>query len=54
MILGEKLGRRKKRLGDLLIDAGVITSEQLSQALDKQKQTRQKLGATLMEMDFTT
>ncbi len=44
MILGEKLGRRKKRLGDLLIDAGVITSEQLSQ----------KLGATLMEMDFTT
>ncbi len=54
MILGEKLGRRKKRLGDLLIDAGVITSEQLSQALDKQKQTRQKLGATLMELDFTT
>ena len=54
MILGEKLGRRKKRRGDLLIDAGVITSEQLSQALDKQKQTRQKLGATLMEMDFTT
>ena len=54
MILGEKLGRRKKRLGDLLIDAGVITSEPLSQALDKQKQTRQKLGATLMEMDFTT
>ena len=54
MILGETLGRRKKRLGDLLIDAGVITSEQLSQALDKQKQTRQKLGATLMEMDFTT
>lgn len=54
MILGEKLGRRKKRLGDLLIDAGVITSDQLSQALDKQKQTRQKLGATLMEMDFTT
>ncbi len=54
MILGEKLGKRKKRLGDLLIDAGVITSEQLSQALDKQKQTRQKLGATLMEMDFTT
>ena len=54
MILGEKLGRRKKRLGDLLIDAGVITSEQLSKALDKQKQTRQKLGATLMEMDFTT
>ena len=54
MILGEKLGRRKKRHGDLLIDAGVITSEQLSQALDKQKQTRQKLGATLMEMDFTT
>lgn len=54
MILGEKLGRRKKRLGDLLIDAGVITQDQLMQALDKQKQTRQKLGATLMELNFTT
>ncbi|MDE7212819.1 MAG: Flp pilus assembly complex ATPase component TadA, partial [Lachnospiraceae bacterium] len=54
MILGEKIGRRKKRLGDLLIDAGVITQDQLMKALDKQKQTRQKLGATLMEMNFTT
>ncbi|MDE6875334.1 MAG: Flp pilus assembly complex ATPase component TadA [Lachnospiraceae bacterium] len=54
MILGEKIGKRKKRLGDLLIDAGVITQDQLAQALDKQKQTRQKLGATLMEMNFTT
>lgn len=54
MILGDKLGRRKKRLGDLLIDAGVITQEQLAQALEKQKQTHQKLGATLMEMNFTT
>lgn len=54
MILGEKIGKRKKRLGDLLIDAGVITQDQLMQALDKQKQTRQKLGATLMEMNFTT
>lgn len=50
----EKTGRKKKRLGDLLLDAGAITTEQLSAALNKQKQTRQKLGAVLMELGFIT
>ena len=26
------IGRKRKRLGDLLVDAGVVTSEQLGEA----------------------
>lgn len=50
MIAGERAGRKKKRLGDLLLGAGAITQEQLQAALEKQKQSRQKLGTVLMEM----
>jgi type IV pilus assembly protein PilB len=44
--------RRKKRLGDLLLGAGVITQEQLDEALQKQKEAGngQKLGMTLVDM----
>ena len=44
--------RRKKRLGDLLLAAGVITQEQLEEALKKQKEAGngQKLGMTLVDM----
>ena len=44
--------RRKKRLGDLLLGAGVITQEQLEEALKKQKESGngQKLGMTLVDM----
>lgn len=44
--------RRKKRLGDLLLGAGVITQEQLEKALKKQKEAGngQKLGMTLVDM----
>ena len=44
--------RRKKRLGDLLLGAGVITQEQLEEALKKQKDAGngQKLGMTLVDM----
>jgi type IV pilus assembly protein PilB len=44
--------RRKKRLGDLLLGAGVITQEQLEEALKKQKEAGngQKLGMTLIDM----
>ena len=34
------VGSRKKRLGDLLVDAGVITQEQLLKALSIQKKRR--------------
>ena len=44
--------RRKKRLGDLLLGAGVITQEQLEEALKRQKEAGngQKLGMTLVDM----
>ncbi|MDE6852918.1 MAG: Flp pilus assembly complex ATPase component TadA, partial [Lachnospiraceae bacterium] len=49
-------GRRKRRLGDLLIDAGLITREQLQEALQAQQQgdVRQKLGVTLVELGMVS
>ena len=46
---------RKKRLGELLVDAGAITQEQLEDALAEQKKkTGQKLGAVLIDMGAIT
>lgn len=42
-------GRRKKRLGDLLVDANVISEDQLMEALVDQKGSGKKLGAVLIE-----
>lgn len=46
---------RKKRLGDLLVEAGVITQDQLMQALSVQKTERkgQRLGVVLLDLGFT-
>lgn len=46
---------RKKRLGDLLVEAGVITQEQLLLALQKQQTDRKgdRLGLVLIDMGFT-
>lgn len=38
------------RLGDLLIQDGLITQEQLNQALDEQSRTGRKLGAVLIDL----
>ena len=39
------IGRKRKRLGDLLVDAGVVTSEQLGEALKKQREAlHQQMG----------
>ena len=46
---------RKTRLGDLLMDADIITKKQLSEALDKQKNgDERKLGQILTEMGYIT
>lgn len=42
----------KKLVGELLIDFGIITKDQLSQALKKQKETGKLIGETLVEMGF--
>lgn len=46
------MGRKKIRIGDVLVAAGAITEEQLQEALAKQKETGGKLGNTLVEMGF--
>ncbi|MDD6328010.1 MAG: ATPase, T2SS/T4P/T4SS family [Eubacteriales bacterium] len=45
-------GRKKIRIGDLLVEAGAITQEELDQALEKQKETGGRLGNVIMEMGF--
>ncbi|MCR5214099.1 MAG: Flp pilus assembly complex ATPase component TadA [Eubacterium sp.] len=44
--------RKKIRVGDLLVEAGAITSEQLQEALTKQKEEGGMLGNIIMEMGF--
>lgn len=46
------VGRKKIRMGDLLVAAGAITEEELQQALALQKEKGQRLGRTLMEEGF--
>ena len=45
---------RPLRLGDLLVEVGKITNEQLNFALDVQKESRKKLGEVLQELGFIT
>ncbi|KLV06410.1 type II/IV secretion system protein [Photobacterium ganghwense] len=46
--------RLRKRLGDLLVEEGIVDQSQLEQALDQQQATGRKLGATLISMGFLT
>lgn len=41
-----------KRLGELLMEKGLITLEQLEQALEKQRSTREFLGAILVSQGW--
>ncbi|MDO4772529.1 MAG: ATPase, T2SS/T4P/T4SS family [Bacillota bacterium] len=43
---------KKKRLGDMLVETGLISNEQLMEALNKQKASNKKLGRVLMDMGF--
>ncbi len=45
-------GRRKKRLGDLLVTSGAISEEQLVTALENQKATGRKLGESLIDLGY--
>ena len=44
----------KIRLGDCLVQKGMITEEQLSEALVKQKENGTKLGETIVEMGYVS
>ena len=42
----------RKRLGDLLIEEGIVSEEQVQQALNAQHSTGQKLGDALIDLGF--
>ncbi len=44
--------RKKIRIGDLLVEAGAITQEELEQALAKQKEEGGRIGNVIMDMGF--
>jgi type IV pilus assembly protein PilB len=44
----------RKRLGDLLLQTGLVTREQLNQALEVQKQTGERLGRVLINLGLVT
>ena len=43
-----------KRLGDMLPEAGLITEEQLGEALKYQAQEKERLGTTLVKHNYIT
>ena len=45
---------KNKRLGEMLVDAGVLTSEQVNKALELQKGTGKRLGTVLIDNRFIT
>ena len=47
-------GRKKIRIGDLLVESGEINEDQLKEALREQKQSGQRLGRTLIDLGFVT
>lgn len=48
--MGPAARRQKIRLGDLLINAGLIKQNQLDEALTMQKQDGKRLGEELIEL----
>lgn len=46
------VGRKKIRIGDVLVAAGAITEEQLQEGLAKQNETGRKLGNALVDLGF--
>jgi type IV pilus assembly protein PilB len=48
------MAKVKKRLGEILVDSGVITEEVLEKALQLQRETGKRLGDVLVTEGFTT
>ena len=46
------LSLREKRLGELLIEAGLITEKELEKALDDQRFSNRKLGEVLVRLKY--
>ncbi|HET6922795.1 MAG TPA: DUF4388 domain-containing protein [Anaeromyxobacteraceae bacterium] len=55
VVRAEHAGRKaKERLGGLLVRAGLLTPEQLGQALETQQRTLRRLGDVLVELGMVT
>ncbi|MEW6482474.1 MAG: ATPase, T2SS/T4P/T4SS family [bacterium] len=46
--------RDKRKLGDMLVKANIITQEQLNKALEEQRRARERLGKTLSRLGFVS
>ena len=44
----------KRKLGDIFVERGLISDEQLREALEQQRETGGKLGEVLVELGFVT
>jgi hypothetical protein len=44
----------KRRLGDIFVERGIISDEQLHEALEQQRESGGKLGEVLVELGFIT
>jgi len=42
----------KKKIGEILLEAGILQQEHLDKALEKQKETGQRLGEVLVDLEF--
>ena len=49
---GEVAVGRRKRLGDILRERGLLTDEELGLALERQRETGEKLGEALINLGF--
>ncbi len=45
---------QRKKLGEILVQSGILTDEQLQKALEKQKKTGKRLGEVLVDLHFTS
>lgn len=52
--LREALQEQTRKLGEVLVDAGRITSEQRDHALKVQKKTKRKIGEVLQDLGYAT
>ncbi len=52
--MSEEVRQRKVRIGDLLVQAGLISELQLQQALQEQKRTGSKLGRAVIDMGLVS
>ncbi|MCU1600826.1 MAG: type secretion system protein [Frankiales bacterium] len=55
----QPIGNARRRIGEVLVDSGLLTTEQLSEALEKQRdvlpgQQRPRLGSVVIEMGLVT